>query len=173
MNTAIFAGNVGQDPRINTVQGQQGATSVLNFSLAVQKRQKGQDGKYLTLWVSCSLWGQRADALAPFIKKGSKLTVQGEIDVETYVANDQTVQPKLMLRVNEVTLQGSPGDQQQQQRPPAQQPRTGYNTNGSAAPNTYAGNGPHGGFNQPQQGAFNQPQGQQQPPIDFDDDIPF
>lgn len=178
MNTAIFAGNVGADATLNSVNGQNGATSVLNFSLAVSKRQKGADGKPLTLWVACSVWGQRADALAPFIKKGTKLTVSGEIDVETYIAKDQTSQAKMICRVNELTLQGSPTDQpaaqggyQPQARPqgqpqPAQQPYNqqapiGYNPGGSAAPNNH-------GFTP------NHPQGMpNQPPINFDDDIPF
>lgn len=62
----------------------------------------------------------------------------------------------------------NPQQQQQQQRPqgqqnqqrPYNQPQGGYNANGSAAPNMH-------GVNQTQ--GFNQ----NQPPIDFDDDIPF
>lgn len=197
MNVHVLAGNIGADPRLNSINGQQGPISVLNFSLAVQKRQKGQDGKYLTLWVECSLWGTRADALAPYLKKGSKVTVTGESDVETYQANDGSVRAKMTLRINELTLQGAPVEQapaqnqptqnaapqggqnqqqyavpsyqpqqQQQQRPQYQAPQGGYNANGSAAPNMHGVN-----QNRPQQ-QFNAPGGNE-PPIDFDDDIPF
>lgn len=184
MNVHVLAGNIGADPRLNSINGQQGPISVLNFSLAVQKRQKGQDGKYLTLWVECSLWGTRADALAPYLKKGSKVTVTGESDVEAYQANDGSVRAKMTLRINELTMQGSASDQapaqnqpaqpqyagptyqqQPQQRPQHQAPQGGYNANGSAAPNMH-------GVNQskPQQ-TFN-PTGVNAPPIDFDE-IPF
>jgi single-stranded DNA-binding protein len=81
----------------------------------------------------------------------------------------------MVLRISDLTMQGggeqqsAPAQQQQQQQRPAQQPqqqpynqpRTGYNTNGSAAPNNY---------NPAPQQNFQQ----QQPPIDFDEDtIPF
>lgn len=88
---------------------------------------------------------------------------------------------------NQAQTQQPQGGYQQQQRPmnqqaaaqqqrPVQQPQGNYHANGSALPNTYQP--PQQAFNQPQQGAFNQPQGGQQrgpmePPIDFDDDIPF
>lgn len=209
MNVHVLAGNIGADPRLNSINGQQGPISVLNFSLAVQKRQKGQDGKYLTLWVECSLWGTRADALAPYLKKGSKVTVTGESDVETYQANDGSVRAKMTLRINELTMQGSASDQapaqnqqaqnaapqggyqqqQPQQRPQSQPqgqqagaqqpynrpqngPQTGYMNNGAAINNHRPDPAQQAGFNQPQQG-FNQQRGPNEPPIDFDDDIPF
>lgn len=191
MNVHVLAGNIGADPRLNSINGQQGPISVLNFSLAVQKRQKGQDGKYLTLWVECSLWGTRADALAPYLKKGSKVTVTGESDVETYQANDGSVRAKMTLRINELTMQGSASDQAPAQNQPAQNaapqggyqqqqpqqrpqngPQTGYMNNGAAINNHRPDPAQQAGFNQPQQG-FNQQRGPNEPPIDFDDDIPF
>jgi len=55
----------------------------------------------------------------------------------------------------------------------AQAPQAGYN-----APQQGGFNQPQqgnfaGGYNQPQQGGFNQQRGPMEPPIDFDDDIPF
>jgi len=60
----------------------------------------------------------------------------------------------------------------QGQHQPAQQPyntqaRTGYNPGGSAAPNT------HGFVPNQQQGFAGQQRGPNEPPIDFDQDIPF
>jgi single-strand DNA-binding protein len=185
MNLLVLAGNVGGEPRLNSVQTQNGPMSVLNFSLAVTTSKKDpQTGKNGTLWVDCSLWGTRADALAQYIQKGSKLSVSGEPGVETYQGQNGQ-QAKLTCRVNELTLQGSAQPQQapaQQPQQPARQPAPqaqpqqaynrpspGFHANGSAAPNNYNP--------QPQQ----QPQYQQQPQqrgpaepsIDFDDDIPF
>lgn len=175
MNVSVFAGRIGGDPRLGSVNGQEGPISVLNFSLAVDKTKKDPTtGKPLTLWVDCALWGKRADALAPYIKKGGYVTVTGEADVELFQGNNGAG-VKMTLRVSDLKLQGqaqqaAPADHQnaapaQQQQGYQNQSRTGYNANGSAAPNNYAGAGPHGGFNQPQ--------GQQQPPIDFSDEIPF
>jgi len=105
MNTATFAGNVGQDPRMNSVNTQSGPKSVLNFSLAVQKRTKDQQGNYETLWIDCAVWGDRADKLSQYITKGTKLAVSGSVDVDSYEGNNGFV-PKLTMMVNELTLQG-------------------------------------------------------------------
>lgn len=153
MNILTIAGNLGRDARINQVNGSNGPISVANFSVAVKKRQKGSDGKPLTLWIDCAIWGNRADALGPYLTKGTRVAVSGEADVEQYQAHDGTMVPKLTLRVNELTLLGG-GEQQQQQGQPQQQYRQ------PAAPR------------QPQAPAP-QPQGQQGGFDDFDDDIPF
>ena len=44
--------------------------AVANVSLAFTYGKKGDDGKRPTQWVDASLWGQRAESLAPYIKKG-------------------------------------------------------------------------------------------------------
>lgn len=116
MNTASFAGNVG-NVRFNTVNGHDGPKSVLNFSLAVAKRQKVQDGKPLTLWVDCAVWGKRADALQQYIQKGTKLAVSGSVDVEIFTKDDGQSIPKMTMFVNDLTLQGDgSGGQQASQR---------------------------------------------------------
>lgn len=54
----------------------------------------------------------------------------------------------------------------------AQAPQGGYNQPQQAFNQPQQGNF-GGGYNQPQQGGFNQQRGPMEPPIDFDDDIPF
>lgn len=131
MNTANFAGNVGQDPRMNTVNTANGQKSVLNFSLAVQKRTKDQQGNYETLWVDCAIWGDRADKLSQYITKGTKLAVSGSVDVDSYEGNNGFV-PKLTLMVNELTLQG--GGQQGQSQNQSQAPQQNQAPQGGYAP---------------------------------------
>lgn len=152
MNTANFAGNVGQDPRMNTVNTANGQKSVLNFSLAVQKRTKDQQGNYETLWVDCAIWGDRADKLSQYITKGTKLAVSGSVDVDSYEGNNGFV-PKLTLMVNELTLQGG-GQQGQSQE--------AQNTQGYAPQqNAPQQNHPQAQY-QPQQGGFQQQNAPQQ-----------
>lgn len=147
MNVLTIAGNLGREARLNSVQGQQGPISVANFAVAVKKRQKDQQGNYQTLWVDCSLWGARADALAQYLQKGTRVSVTGEADVTTYTDNNGNVVPKLTLRVNEITLLGG----------------------GEASVNS--------AVQQPQAGGYQQPAARtvQQAPAgqDYSDDIPF
>jgi single-strand DNA-binding protein len=132
MNVLTIAGNLGRDCRLNSVAGSNGPISVANFAVAVQKRTKDASGKYETLWVDCSLWGQRADSIAPYLTKGQKVTVSGVADVEIFVDGNGNTLPKMTLRANDVTLMGSRQDapqgqpqnapQQPQQQSAYQQP---------------------------------------------------
>jgi len=168
MNTATFAGNVGQDPRMNSVNTQNGPKSVLNFSLAVQKRTKDQQGNYETLWIDCAVWGDRADKLSQYITKGTKLAVSGSVDVDSYEGNNGFV-PKLTMMVNELTLQGGGQSQGQsnqaqggytQQQAPQQQyqqsPQQSYQQQQNA---------PQQQGNYQQQSGFNPNQDQNNPPF--------
>lgn len=160
MNIGHFSGNVG-NVRFAQINGQSGPTSVLNFSLAVSKRQKGADGKPLTLWVDCALWGNRADALQQYIQKGTKISVCGEMDVETYQGANG-VMPKLTCKVSELTLMNSRNEGQQQGGQQYQQ-QGGQQQQRQAPP-------PAAQQRQQAQAPAPMPPQQQD---SFDDDIPF
>ena len=173
MNTATFAGNVGQDPRMNSVNTQNGPKSVLNFSLAVQKRTKDQQGNYETLWIDCAVWGDRAEKLSQYITKGTKLAVSGSVDVDSYEGNNGFV-PKLTMMVNELTLQGggqSQGQnnqaqggytQQSQQQAPQQQYQQSPQQGGQQPQNAPQ---QQGGYAPQQQSGFNPNQDPNNPPF--------
>jgi single-strand DNA-binding protein len=153
MNNATFAGNIGQDCRVNTVNGNQGQITVVNFSLAVDKKKKDQNGNKETLWVDCAVWGKQAEVLQQYLVKGQNVSVSGSVDVDTFTKNDGQIIPKLNLMVRDLTLQGSAsqpqnGNYQQPQQPQPNQQQI-----------------PQG---QPQQQMQQQHQGQS-----YDDDIPF
>lgn len=109
MNHAVFAGRLGKDAVLRTTpQGD----SVLGFSVAVDER-KGKEKS--TLWVACSMWGKRADALAQYMKAGTTVCVSGSISVRTYEGrNGPGV--SLELRVSEVSLLGGGQRQQREER---------------------------------------------------------
>lgn len=74
MQTLTLAGTVGRDAELrNTPSGDQ----VLNFSLAIDNGKDKSGNKREPTWFDCSLWGKRAAALAPHIRKGDKLAVTG------------------------------------------------------------------------------------------------
>lgn len=158
MNNATFAGNIGQDCRVNTVNSSQGQITVVNFSLAVDKKKKDQNGNKETLWVDCAVWGKQAEALKQYLTKGQKVAVSGSVDVDTFTKNDGQVIAKLDLTVRDLTLQGSSNQNQNQGY--QQQPQQ-----------------PQQNQQQPQQPQQHQNQGQMQPPQqgqgNYSDDIPF
>lgn len=118
---------VGRDVEIRRTTSDQAVASV---SLAFSYGRKGEDGKRPTLWVDAALWGARAEALAPYLVRGARVTVVLEdVHVETFKRQDNTEGTKLVGRITAIDLTG--GDQQQaqqqqprqQQRAPAQQQR--------------------------------------------------
>lgn len=118
MNTLTIAGRLGKDA---TLRSTASGDPVLGWSVAVDQR-KGKEKT--TLWVDCSLWGKRAEALEQYMTKGTVVCVTGEAGVREHNGNAY-----LTLRVNEVTLLGggdqaqrgggSPSGRQRQADPPA------------------------------------------------------
>jgi single-strand DNA-binding protein len=133
VNILSIAGNVGRDSELRQVSTSNGSQSVLSFPVAVKSSKKGADGKYLSTWFDCTLWGKQADVLARHIKKGSAVAVAGEIELEQYTAKDGSPGAKMKLNAQKVTLLGGnqqPAPQQQAQQQPAQParqaPQQGY-----------------------------------------------
>ena len=122
MNIGIFAGRVGKDAVIRQTQA---GKSVLGFSVAVDVYVGG--GEKETLWVDCSMWGERGQKVADYVTKGSSVTVQGRITLDSYEGK-----PKLKLDVQELTLQGgkSDGSERQDEKPKAEHKPEGYSGKG-------------------------------------------
>ena len=97
MIRVTIAGNVGR-AELKDING----TPLLSFSVAGEVRE-GREKE--TVWASCSIWGKRADALAPYIKKGDKVTVVGRGRIRQYESKGEA-RAELEIRVDDVALQG-------------------------------------------------------------------
>ena len=100
---AHFVGNVGKDPRFNTV----GQNPVLNFSVGASD---GFGDKKVTIWIDCALWGKQAERLSSMIVKGSKLAVHGTLTEKEFKRNDGTMGKTLACRVNDIDLLDKKGE---------------------------------------------------------------
>ena len=100
-------GNLGKDCITNTVNGK----SVMNFNVAHTEKFRDSQGvqKDKTIWVECAYWSDRT-AVAPYLKKGTQVYVEGTPEVRTYPKNDGTTGVSLTLRVQSVQLLGSRGE---------------------------------------------------------------
>lgn len=94
---------------------------VANLSLAFNYVQKNGEGKRPTQWVDASLWGERAQKLAPYLLKGVQIDVHlADPHLETFVMRDGTQGTKIVAMVNHLEFVGSaPQSQQQGQAQPA------------------------------------------------------
>ncbi|HSB93518.1 MAG TPA: single-stranded DNA-binding protein [Flavitalea sp.] len=97
-------GNLGKDCITNSVSGK----NVINFSVAHTEKIRDQQGnqKDKTIWVDCAYWTEKT-AIAPYLKKGTQVYVEGTPDIRTYPKTDGTTGVSLTLRVFSVQLLGS------------------------------------------------------------------
>ena len=64
------------------------------------------------MWVNCSLFGKLAESLEPYLLKGKKVFVAGELSVRTYL-KDGAAKASVELNVNQIELL-SPKEQQEE-----------------------------------------------------------
>ncbi len=97
-------GNLGKDAIVNNVNGK----SVINFSVAHTEKYKDAQGvqKDKTIWVECAYWTDRT-AIAPYLKKGTQVYVEGSPDIRNYTTQDGKSGSSLSLRIGNVQLLGS------------------------------------------------------------------
>lgn len=97
---------LGRDAELRYTQD---GTAVASLALAFDYGKKGQDGKRPTQWVEASIWRQRAEALAPHLLKGTRLSVVvDDVHVETFQKNDGTQGVKLVGVVSTIEFGSSP-----------------------------------------------------------------
>ncbi len=100
-------GNLGKDCVTNVVNGK----NVINFNVAHTEKFKDAQGvqKEKTIWVECAYWTDRT-GIAPYLRKGTQVHVDGIPEVRTYPKNDGSTGASLNLRVLSVQLLGTRGD---------------------------------------------------------------
>lgn len=79
INSVSISGNLGRDPELRVTPT---GTSVLSLSVAVNDRVRDQqtgEWRDRANWVDVVVFGSRADAIAPFLAKGSKVAVSGRL----------------------------------------------------------------------------------------------
>jgi len=107
MNSITLVGNVTKDAEIRYTQG---GDAILGFSVADNQ---GKD-KPAIYW-NCSLFGKRAESLAPFIVKGGKVTVVGTVTEDQFTDKNGNDRKAMKVRVSDIALQGGAKEQSEEQ----------------------------------------------------------
>ena len=83
-------------------------------SLAVRLGKKDkQTGEYLTQWIRASLWGKRAESLAPYIKKGALHAFHlRDLRIDEFTGKDGAVKVSMVAEIDDIELCGGKGDAQ-------------------------------------------------------------
>ena len=107
-HTVILVGNLGRDPEMRyTPSGQ----AVTNFSVAVNDNFTSSNGEKVerTIWVRVSTWGKQAETCNQYLKKGSKVLVEGRLTADAATGgpriwNSQDGSPRASFEVNAQTV---------------------------------------------------------------------
>ena len=93
-------------------------TAVANVSLAFTYGKKGDDGKRPTQWVDASIWGQRAEPMAPYLLKGKQIVAYLEdVHLQTYTKGDGTTNTKMVARLADLEFVSDGSDHKPTQKP--------------------------------------------------------
>lgn len=103
INRVNISGNLTRDPELRATAG---GTQVLSFGVAVNDRRKNpQTGEWEDYpnFVDCTMFGARAEAMNRFLRKGTKVAIEGKLRYSSWERDGQR-RSKLEVIVDEVEL---------------------------------------------------------------------
>lgn len=103
MNSICIAGNLTKDAEVRYLPN---GDAVASFGLADNM---GKD-KGAIFW-NCALFGKRGESLAPYLLKGSPVTVSGSVSERAYTDKNGQERKSMDVRVSDVALQGGKRDE--------------------------------------------------------------
>lgn len=99
MLQGYMVGRLGKDAEVKFTKA---GDPVCSFSIACDS---GFGDNKRTLWVDCSLWGERGKKLAEYLLKGNQIAVAGDLSVRAWKSDrDGEAHANLQLNVDKVTL---------------------------------------------------------------------
>jgi single-strand DNA-binding protein len=115
-HTIIIVGNLGRDPEMRYTPGGQAVT---NFNVATNRQYTASDGTAVkeTIWFRVSVWGKAAETTNQYLRKGSKVLVEGRLipDLSTggprvWTRQDGTAAASFEISANTVRFLSSRGE---------------------------------------------------------------
>ena len=119
LNRATILGFCGKDPEIKYAAS---GVAIANLSIATEESKKNASGEYesFTEWHKVVAFGKTAEVIKDYVKKGSKLYIEGRIQTRSWEQNNET---KYMTEIvcNQMIMldsQNKSSQPSQQQAPP-------------------------------------------------------
>ena len=83
LNKVMLIGHLGKEPELKYTEK---GTARCSFSLATNESYKGEDGNLVekTEWHNIVVWRKLAEICGQYLKKGSKVYVEGKIGTRSY-----------------------------------------------------------------------------------------
>lgn len=118
INKVLVSGNLARDAELRATTG---GTAVLSFTVAVNDRRKSaQTGERedVANFVDCVAFGSRAEGLAPRLRKGTKVSLEGKLRYSSWEKDGQK-RSKLEVVMDELEFVGPRTDAARARQQPA------------------------------------------------------
>ena len=106
MNQVILMGRLTRDPELRSVNGRDGAVSVCDFTVAVNRRQSAQqrqNGQQQEAdFFRVTAWRGLGENASKYLAKGRKVCVIGSVSVSTYTGNDGATRANLEVQAEDI-----------------------------------------------------------------------
>lgn len=116
MNKVTLIGRITKDPEVKLTQNQ---TAFCNFTIAVDRRFKDQDGQRQADFINCVAWKQTAEFIRKYFQKGSRIGVSGSIQTRNFEKDGQKVFITEVLVEEAEFVESKNNSQQETQKPVA------------------------------------------------------
>jgi len=139
VNSVNIVGRIGKDIELRYLQS---GSAVASFSIAVDQSYK-KDGQKVekTSWFDVSAFGKTAELVNQYFYKGSMIGITGELEQQTWQAQDGSNRSKVIIKMQQVTFIDKKSDNQsnnaqanQGYQQPQQQPAQTYQASHGQVP---------------------------------------
>ena len=132
LNKVMLIGNLGADPEIRYAAS---GTAIASLRLATNERRRNRDGEWedVTEWHRVVLFGKQAEMCKDYLKKGSKIYLEGRIQTRSW--DDQSGQKHYSTEIigNNLLMLDARG----QDAPQGSSSSQGFTGNQQPAPREY------------------------------------
>ncbi|WP_300261560.1 single-stranded DNA-binding protein [Clostridium sp.] len=105
MNKIILAGRLVKEPELKFLDGS--GKAIARFTVAVNRKTKGKDGKRETDFFNCVIFGKLAEGITKYANKGQEISLVGEVRNRSYEDKDNIKKYITEVYVIEFDLFGS------------------------------------------------------------------
>ena len=169
-NKVIMIGNLTRDIELKYIPS---GAAIAKSAIATSHKYKTQAGeqKEEVCFLDFDVFGKQAEILNQYVRKGSKVMIEGRLILNRWTAQDGTNRSNHTLRVESFKFLDSKADSQNMQNK-----NNAYNQGGQQPQNNYNQQSQQNNYNQAPQGGMQQNVQPEHkiPEIDIDnDEIPF
>ena len=115
MNKVVLMGRMTKDAELKQTASN---VSYANFSVAVQRRFKNQNGEYDTDFINCTAWHKTAEFISKYFHKGDMIGICGSIQTRKWTTDSGENRYATEVVADEAHFCQSKGAQNQQTQAP-------------------------------------------------------